>query len=87
METIIRIKSSELTIDFLDRIKELFKNENTLEISISPVPDFGLTKKESHKAYMDRINKAIDNLESRRDTIAFSEDEFKSFSDDLLNDK
>jgi hypothetical protein len=87
METIIRIKSNELTIDFLDRIKELFKNENALEISISPVPDFGLTKKEGHKAYTDRINKAIDNLESRRGTIAFSEDEFKSLTNDLLNDK
>jgi hypothetical protein len=80
METIIRIKPNELTTDFLDKIKGLFKNEPVLEISISPVPDFGLTKKESHKVYMDRINKAIDNLESRRGTITFSENELNSLS-------
>ena len=63
METIFRIKPNELTIDFLDKVKSLFKNEEVIEISISPMSDFGLTKKEDKKGYEDRVNKAINNLE------------------------
>jgi hypothetical protein len=68
METIFRIKSTELTTDFLNRIKALFKNEKELEIVISPVSD-------------------IENLEVTRNTVVVSEDEFKSLTNDLLNDK
>ncbi len=87
METIIRIKPSELTLDFLNNIKALFKDEEALEIAISPVSDFGLTKKEGRKVYINRINKAIANLESKRNTISFSDTEFETLSNDLLNSK
>lgn len=59
METIFRIKPNELTIDFLDKVKTLFKNDEVIEISISPLSDFGLTKKEDKKGYEERIKKAI----------------------------
>jgi hypothetical protein len=65
METIFRIKPNELTIDFLDKVKSLFNNEEVIEISISPISDFGLTKKEGKKGYEDRVNKAINNLEGK----------------------
>ena len=87
METIIRLKTTELNLDFLNKIKELFKNEEALEISISPVSDFGLTKKESNKAYKDRINRAIENLDAKKNVITFSDNEFESLTSDLLNDK
>jgi hypothetical protein len=83
METIIRIKSSEFTPDFLDKVKTLFKNDEAIEISISSVSDFGLTKKEGHKGYEDRVNRAIKNLEANKDTVSFSEDEFESLINDL----
>jgi len=83
METIIKIKPSELTLDFLDKIKTLFKNEEAIEISISSVSDFGLTNKESQKGYEERVRKAIKNLETRKDTVSFSEDEFESLINDL----
>ena len=83
METIFRIKPNELTLDFLDRVKTLFNNEEVIEISITPVSDFGLTKKESKEEYKDRVNKAIKNLEANRDTVSFSEDEFESLIKDL----
>jgi PHD/YefM family antitoxin component YafN of YafNO toxin-antitoxin module len=86
METIIRIKTNELTPDFLNKIKALFKNEETLEISISPVSDFGLTKKESKKSYKERVIKAIKNLESKKNIVTFSENEFERLSKDLLNE-
>jgi hypothetical protein len=72
METIFRIKPNELTLDFLDKVRTLFKNEEAIEISISSVSDFGLTKKESKKEYVERVTKAIKNLEGNKDTISFS---------------
>ncbi len=87
METIIRIKPEELTLDLLNRIKALFENEESLEIVISPVSDFGLTKKESRKAYINRVNKAIENLEKNNDTVSFSYDEFEKLTNDLLAGK
>jgi len=83
METIIRISPSELTPDFIDKVKSLFQNDKAIEISISSVSDFGLTKKEDHKGYEDRINRAIKNLEENTDTISFSADEFESLINDL----
>lgn len=87
METIIRIKANELTPDFLDKIKALFKNEESLEIVISPISDFGLTKKETRKAYINRVSKAIKNLEANKDTVTFPEDEFESLTNNLLNER
>jgi hypothetical protein len=87
METIIRVKYNELTLDFLNKIKELFKNEDALEISISPVTDFGLTKREGRKEYITRINKAIKNLEEGKGTVSLSEDEFETLANDLLTTK
>ena len=83
METIFRIKTSELTPDFIDKIKTFFKNDEAIEISISSVTDFGLTKKEGNKGYEDRVNRAIKNLDTDKDTISFSEDEFESMVNDL----
>lgn len=83
METVIRIKPSELTPDFIDKVKTLFKNDEAIEISISSVSDYGLMKKECKKEYEDRVNEAIKNLEENRDTISFSEDEFESLINDL----
>lgn len=83
METIFRIKPDELTVDFLDKLKTLFQNEEAIEISISPLSDFGLTKKEDKKEYQNRVNKAIKNLEENKNTISFSEDEFDTLANDL----
>jgi hypothetical protein len=87
METIFRIKPSELTLDFLDKVKTLFSGEDSIEISISSVSDFGLTKKEDRKGYEDRVTRAIKNLEGDKDTISFSEDEFESLINDLSGNK
>lgn len=87
METIIRIKQDELNLDFLNTIKAMFKNEEELEISISPVFDFGLTKKENPKMYINRLNKAIENLESKKNTVSLSEEEFDALSNNLMKSK
>ncbi|MBW6534500.1 MAG: hypothetical protein K0B11_05795 [Mariniphaga sp.] len=69
METVIRIRSNELTSDLFNKIKALFNNEEELEISISPVADFGLNKKESREEYVNRVNKAIRNLEKQTSNV------------------
>lgn len=83
METIFRIKPNELTADFLDKLKILFQNEEAIEITISPLSDFGLTKKEDKKEYQNRVNKAIKNLEENKNTVSFSADEFETLANDL----
>ena len=87
METIFRIKPNELTLDFLENVKSLFGNEEVIEISISPLSDFGLTKKEGKKEYEARIAKAIKNLEENKDTVSFSAVEFESLINDLRLNK
>ena len=87
METTIRIRRDELTLEFLNKIKILFKNDEALEFVISPISDFGLSKKESPELYENRLNKAIENLENKRNTISLSESEFESLTKDLFYSK
>lgn len=84
METVIRIRSNELTPEFLNKIKALFNKEEELEISISPVSDFGLNKKEGREEYVKRVNKAIKNLEKRKDVVSLSDNDFEDLTTDLL---
>lgn len=86
METIIRLKPDELTPDFVERIKAFFASAEEIEIAVTPVTDFGLNKTESKAEYKKRVNKAIKNLESNRDTVVLSEEEFNSLTDELLSE-
>ncbi len=87
METVIRIRSNELTPDFLNKIKALFNKEEELEISISPVSDFGLNKKESREEYVNRVNLAIRNLDKQTDNVSLSDTDFENLTNDLLTAK
>jgi hypothetical protein len=87
METVIRIRTNELTPDFLNKIKALFNKEEELEISISPVSDFGLNKKESREEYVSRINKAIRNLDKQTSNVSLSDSDFENLTNDLLASK
>lgn len=44
METVLRIKVSDLDVDFIKAIKSLFKKEREIEITVSSITDFGLHK-------------------------------------------
>jgi hypothetical protein len=46
-----------------------------------------LTKKESQKAHASRINKAIKNIESNKNVVVLSNDEFQTLTNDLLNQR
>jgi len=84
METVIRIRSNELTPDFLNKIKALFSKDEELEISISPVSDFELNKKESREEYVTRVNLAIRNLDKHTGNVSLSDTDFENLTNDLL---
>jgi hypothetical protein len=84
METVFRIRTNELTPDFFNKIKALFNKEEELEISISPVSDFGLNKKESSEEYVNRVNKAIRNLDKQTGNVSLSDSDFENLTNDLL---
>ena len=74
MRTHIVLKKEELNQDLLDHIKSLFKNADELEISIAASDDFDLNQKETQKEYVDRLEKAMNEVENKK--ISFPEDEF-----------
>ena len=74
MRTHIVLKKEELNQDLLDHIKSLFKNADELEISIEASEDFDLNQKETQEEYVDRLEKAMNEVENKK--ISFPEDEF-----------
>ena len=63
METSLRIKGSELDMDLLNKIKRLFDKDRELTLTIRSSTDFELTRSESKKVYLQRLEKAVKNLE------------------------
>ncbi len=86
METILRIKVSDLDVDFIKAIKSLFKKEREIEITVSSATDFNLNKTETKAEYIARIKKAIKNVE-KGNVIAFTDKEFNKLNKQLLGEK
>ncbi len=78
METTFVINKSELNNQFLSALKKLFKNQSQLQITVSVPEDFNLLSSESPKNYLARLERAIYDLDNNKNTIEFSEDDFKS---------
>ena len=72
METSLRIKVSEMAMDLLNKIKRLFDKDRELTLTIRSSTDFELTRSESKKVYLQRLDKAIKNLE-QGNSITLSE--------------
>lgn len=77
METTIKISSRELTTSWLNKVKALFEGVEELEIVIRPVHGSFSTVNEKQETYVARINNAIQNLETGKDTITLSKDEYE----------
>jgi hypothetical protein len=76
MESTFVVRQEELTSEFLDIIKALFRNREELQITVSATEDFGLNKPESRQEYFARLEKAANNLENR---VEMTEDELDTF--------
>jgi hypothetical protein len=92
----ISLEVSDKTADLIKRMNEeelkklkeklelYVSNPEELEISISPVFDFGLNKKESREEYVNRVNKAIRNLDKQTSNVTLSDSDFENLTNDLL---
>ncbi len=77
MTTTLNLSPDELTIELLERIKNMFADSKRIEIEIRDISDIQTTEKKEHK---ERLTKAVDHLENRDESKAFSKDELKMFS-------
>ena len=84
MESTFVLRRNELTNDFVETIKTLFKNQEELQITVTASQDFGLNKIEDSELYWKRLNKAANNVEQRNNVVEMSETELDEFAIDLL---
>jgi antitoxin YefM len=83
METIFKLKASELDRNFIESVKNLFKNRE-IEISIKPSEDETeyLLKSPANKKY---LHKAIEAVKKNENLISFNGDEFEELSKKMLS--
>lgn len=80
MDAVIKVPSSQFTIELFDKIKSLIKNEYSLEITISIKErnsDFLLN--ESEEQYWTRLKKSIKEVEDGK-TIVLTMDQLDEFA-------
>lgn len=82
MDATFRISLSELTPGFIADLKSIFSEKQEMKVTIEPVNDFGLNRKETKEEYFRRINEVLGNLEKGR-SVAYSEKEFEQFVENL----
>ena len=83
MDTVYRLKASELGMDFIRSVQSLFKKADEIEIIVhKSIPD--VRKKETREEYWSRIDQAIEDVKNNRNLIRFSGDEFLADSGKLL---
>ncbi|MBS1568582.1 MAG: hypothetical protein JST45_03985 [Bacteroidetes bacterium] len=78
METSLRIKLSELDTDLIAKLKRLFGKDKEVNVTIQSVEPDAFSRKESKKAYLARLEKAVRNLE-RGERVEMSTAELDAF--------
>ena len=82
METVFRIKATDLNLNFLNALKSLFKKDEEIEITVSSATDFGLNKTETKEEYIARIKRAIKSVE-KGNVVSFTEEKFDRLNENL----
>ncbi len=80
MEIRLKIESTELSQDIIDKIRQFItlNGESDLEINIRPKKKKKFPK-ETKDEYFERIDRAIDMLDKNKNLISFSSAEFQTF--------
>ena len=78
MDTTFVLQKEELTADFIENVKNIFKKSRLLQITISDSEDFDLYKKETEIEYFARLENAINSLETNK--LSFTENEFDAIT-------
>lgn len=84
METTFTIRKDELDTEFLESLKKLFKNARELQITVTSSTDFNLTNSETVAEYIDRLEKAAQNLGAGHNKVVMTAEQFDDFSLNLL---
>jgi hypothetical protein len=84
METVFRIKTSELDSEFIKAVRALFSGEREIEITVSPTSGSTLMAEESREEYFSRLEKAAKEV-GKGKVVRFSSEEFKALSNKLDN--
>lgn len=84
METVFKLKATELDSKFIDSVKNLFKDRE-IEISIKPIQD------ETEYLFNSPANKkhlldAIKEIKMNKNLIRFTSQEFEELSEKLVNE-
>jgi len=80
METIIRLKASEIDISFLNKLKILLESNDDIEITINPKRQYEDSFCfESPVEMRSRIDNSIEEAEKGLNLISFSKAEFDIF--------
>lgn len=73
LQATIKISGSELTSEFLEKIKSLFTGDSKdFEVTISVKP------KETPEAAKLRIDRSIESIERKENLVAFSPEEYET---------
>jgi len=83
METVLKIKVSDLDVGFIKAIKTLFKKDSEIEITISSATDFGLNITETKEEYIARIIKAAKNVENGH-VVSFTDNDLDKLNKQLI---
>lgn len=71
METIIKVSPTELDINLLNRIKDFIGTNKNIDVTIS--------LKEMDAAYVETLNRSIQQAEISSDIISFTMEEFMTY--------
>lgn len=84
METVFKLKATELDKSFIDSVKNLFK-DSEIEISIRLALDETeyLMSSSENKKY---LLKAIKDLKTNKNLVRFSGDEFEEYTEKLFHE-
>lgn len=85
METIIRLKASEINLSFFNKLKNMLDLNDEIKILIN-------TRKKSNEIFEDesiaemreRIDRSIEEAENESNLISFTEEEFEEFTNSKI---
>jgi hypothetical protein len=83
MVTTFKINASEFNETVIDKIKTLFRDDDS-EVVISVRSKKRGFPKETREEYFSRINRALDNLDNKRGLVSFTVEEFEHLNEPSL---
>lgn len=75
MESTFIIKKEDFNLEFVEAVKRLFSKSRQLQITINTSEDFDLLKPETSQEYLNRLKKAVDDVEKKRNLVRLSDSE------------